>query len=343
MRAFKGDACCDIARCSLRSVLISAYLVSVWVTLAPPAFAEDDQPIWKLPPETIRDKVNSGARAGVSLKPSEWPNGARVAVLISFDFDTEALWLGFYKQSSPSYMSRGEYGARAGLPRLLDLLDKHAIPATFFIPVMSMVLHPEALQQILARPQHELGFHSYVHENVTEFKGNEERETYQQAVAKFVELTGRRPVGFRSGAWDLTPQTLDVVKELGLLYDSSLMADDEPYTIVSAGVDTGIIEIPIEWMLTDTPFFQGQWVNRLTPVRPTEQVFSIWSEEFDGAYADGGMFILVLHPQVIGRRSRIRMLDRLIDHMKGKSGGVWFATHEQITRYVAPVGRDLKP
>ena len=93
-------------------------------------------------------------------------------------------------------------------------------------------------------------------------------------------------------------------------------------------------------MLTDTPFFQGQWVNRLTPVRPTEQVFSIWSEEFDGAYADGGMFILVLHPQVIGRRSRVRMLDRLIAYMKQKSGGVWFATHEQIARHVAPAGRE---
>ena len=343
MSAFRGDAYCDIARCGFRSVLISACLVSVFVTFASPAFAEDDQSIWKLPPETIRDKVDSGARAGVSLKPSEWPNGAQVAVSISFDFDTEALWLGFYKQSSPSYMSRGEYGARAGLPRLLALLDKHEIPATFFIPVMSMVLHPERLKQILARPRHELAFHSYVHENVTEFKGNEERETYQKAVAKFVELTGRRPVGFRSGAWDLTPRTLDIVKELGFLYDSSLMADDEPYTIVSGGVDTGIIELPIEWMLTDTPFFQGQWVNRLTPVRPTEEVFSIWSEEFDGAYAHGGMFILVLHPQVIGRRSRIRMLDRLITYMKNKSGEVWFATHEQIARHVDPAGRELKP
>ena len=330
-------------RHGLRSLLVCTCLLIVLVRLVSPAFASGDQPIWKLPPDTIRDQVNSGVRAGANLKPTQWPNGARVAVSISFDFDTEALWLGFYKQSSPSYMSRGEYGARAGLPRILNLLDKHEIPATFFIPVMSMVLHPEGLKQILKRPQHELAFHSYVHESVIEFRGNEERETYQKAVAKFVELTGRRPVGFRSGAWDLTPQTLDVVKELGFLYDSSLMADDEPYTIVSAGVDTGIIELPIEWMLTDTPFFQGQWVNRLTAVRPTEHVFSIWSEEFDGAYADGGMFILVLHPQVIGRRSRIQMMDRLIAYMKKKSGGVWFATHEQIARHVAPAAGPLKP
>ena len=317
-------------RHTVRLICILGFLFA-W---APSASAEQDLPLWKLPPEVIRDKVERGVSAGASLKPTAWPNGAKVAVSISFDFDTEALWLGFYKQSSASYISRGVYGARAGMPRILRLLDKHAIPATFFTPAMSMVLHPEALQQILDRPQHELAFHSYVHESVNEFKGNEERETYEKALAIFTELTGKRPVGFRSGAWDLTPQTLSIVKELGFLYDSSLMADDDPYMIVEGGVESGIIELPIEWMLTDTPFFQGQWVNRLSPVKPTAEVFSIWSEEFDAAYRDGGMFILVLHPQVIGRRPRIELLDRLITHMKSKPGGVWFATHEQIARHV---------
>ena len=181
----------DVFCSTARRVLVIAYLLGVLLPLATPAFAEDDQPIWKLPPETIKDLVDSGVRAGTDLKLAEWPNRARVAASISFDFDTEPLWLGFYKQSSPSYMSRGEYGARAGMPRILDLLDKHAIPATFFVPVMSIVLHPEQVQAILARPRHELAFHSYVHEGVIEFKGNEERETYEQAVAKFAELTGK--------------------------------------------------------------------------------------------------------------------------------------------------------
>ena len=313
---------------------IFASMIGFQYVFAQSISADDNQPIWKLAPEVIRDKVNSGVRAGASLKPAAWPNGAKAAVSISFDLDTEALWLGFYKQSSASYISRGVYGPRVGMPRILKLLDKHDVPATFFTPVMSMMLHPETLQHILARPRHELAFHSYVHESVVEFKGNEERETYQKALTKFTELTGKRPVGFRSGAWDLTEQTLDIVKELGFLYDSSLMADDDPYMIMSAGVASGIVELPIEWMLTDTPFFQGQWVNRLSPVKPTAEVFSIWAEEFDAAYRDGGMFILVLHPQVIGRRARIAMLDRLITHMKAKSGGVWFATHEQIARHV---------
>ena len=334
MRAVKKVPICRRTKSRRQCVWIVIYLLGVQLVFAESASAKGDQPIWKLPPEMIRDQVNSGVRAGANLKPTEWLNGAKVAVSISFDLDAEALWLGFYKQSSASYISRGAYGPRAGMPRIMALLDEHEIPATFFVPVMSMVLHPETLQQILARPRHELGFHSYVHENVIEFKGTEERETYEKALAKFTELTGKRPVGFRSGAWDLTAKTLDIVKDLGFLYDSSLMADDDPYRIVSNGVDSGIIELPIEWMLTDTPFFQGQWVNRLTPVKPTAEVFSIWSEEFDAAYRDGGMFILVLHPQVIGRRSRIEMLDRLITHMRSKPGEVWFATHEQIARHV---------
>lgn len=304
--------------------------------VAPRAPAGDGEAIWKLPPDEIVERVQSGVRAGADLKPAAWPDGARVAVSISFDFDTEPLWLGYYKQSSPSYISRGEYGGRTGMPRILELLDKHDIPATFFVPVISMMLHPERIGEILARPRHEIGFHSYVHEPVNEFEGDEERETYEKAFAKFVEITGRHPVGFRSGAWDLTPRTIEIVKDLGFVYDSSLMAADDPYMLTTGGVDSGLIELPIEWMLTDTPFFQGQWVTRMSAVSPTEQVYSIWAEEFDGAYADGGLFILVLHPQVIGRRSRIAMLDRLIGYMKSRPGGVWFATHEQIARHVAP-------
>lgn len=318
---------------------------SVWLYVPPVALcligclsaavhAQDqhDEAVWKWTPEQIQQHVNK-VRAGKSLKPQQWPNGAKVAVSISFDFDTEPVWLGFQKQQSPSYMSRGEYGARAGMRRILALLDKHKIPATFFIPAASMILHPEQLQEILKRPQHEIGFHSYVHENPLEFTGNEERETYEKAMKIVVEKTGKRPVGFRSAAWDLTPQTIQIVKEMGFLYDSSMMADDDPYTLVADGQDSGVIELPVEWILDDWPYFQLSWATHHVGLRTAEEVFSIWSQEFDGAYAEGGMFILVTHPQVIGHRYRMQMLDRLIQHMK-KKPGVWFATHEQIARYV---------
>ena len=111
------------------------------------------------------------------------------------------------------------------------------------------------------------------------------------------------------------------------------MADDDPYTLVAEGKDSGVIELPVEWILDDWPYFQLSWSSHHVGLRTADDVYSIWSQEFDGAYAEGGMFILVTHPQVIGHRYRIQMLDRLISYMK-KKPGVWFATHEQIARYV---------
>ncbi|MGE0680035.1 MAG: polysaccharide deacetylase [Candidatus Binatia bacterium] len=315
-----------------RSVLWGLSLVVVG---ASPAWAQDhqhDEAVWKWTPEQLQQQVST-VRSGKSLKPKQWPNGAKAAVSISFDFDTELAWLGYAGQKSPSYLSRGEYGARAGLPRILTLLDKHKIPGTFFIPAGSMLLHPEQVQEIVKRTQHEIGFHSYVHENPLEFTGNEERETYEKAMKIVVEKTGKRPVGFRSAAWDLTPQTIQIVKEMGFLYDSSMMADDNPYALISEGKDSGLVELPVEWILDDWPYFQLNWAGHHVGLRTADDVFSIWSQEFDGAYAEGGTFILVTHPQVIGHRYRMQMLERLIEHIK-KKPDVWFATHEQIARYV---------
>jgi peptidoglycan/xylan/chitin deacetylase (PgdA/CDA1 family) len=146
-------------------------------------------------------------------------------------------------------------------------------------------------------------------------------------------FTGRRPVGMRTPSWDYSPHTIAIARELALLYDSSLMADDRPYEVVAAGQATGIVELPVEWILDDAPYFT---MDRFAGIRPTmnqEEVLAIWKGEFDVAQREGGLYILTMHPHVIGHRARIEMLDRLVTHMKGKPG-VWFATHEQIARYV---------
>ena len=272
-------------------------------------------------------------RAGRDLTPASWPGGAKVAVSISFDFDTEPVWIGFQEQSSPSYMSRGEYGARAGMPRVMKLLAKHDIPATFFIPAMSMELHPQVIRELRDHPKVEIGFHSYVHENPMRLTEAEERKVYAQAMAIFEKHVGRRPVGFRSAAWDLTESTINLVKEMGFLYESSMMADDRPYVLLANGKDTGLVELPVEWILDDWPLFQISWPSKHVAIRNADDVYSIWKEEFDGAYEEGTMFILTTHPQVIGHRYRMAMMDRLVSYMKSKPG-VWFATHEEIARYV---------
>ena len=289
-------------------------------------------PVWQLDPSEIKAEVTR-VRAGADLTPASWPGGGKVAVGLSFDVDAETVWLGSRSHRTASYMSRGEYGVRVGMRRVVDLLAEHDIPASFFIPAMSFELHPELVEMVRSNPRNEFGFHSYVHENPLTLSAEDERAVYEKAMAIFTEHIGKRPVGFRSAAWDLTPATIGIVKDMGFLYDSSMMADDRPYRLTFDGKDSGLVELPVEWILDDWPLFQINWPAQHVAIRNADDVYSIWKEEFDGAYDEGSTFILTMHPQVIGHRYRMKMLDRLIVYMKRRPG-VWFATHEEIVRHV---------
>jgi peptidoglycan/xylan/chitin deacetylase (PgdA/CDA1 family) len=140
-------------------------------------------------------------------------------------------------------------------------------------------------------------------------------------------------VGLRTPSWDFSRHTLAIVRELGLLYDSSLMADDEPYELLEEGQPTGVVELPVEWIRDDYPYFGMDRFSGLRPHTPPESVLGIWQAEFDGALAEGGLFLLTMHPHVIGHRSRMAMLEELIRYMRSFSG-VWFATHAQVAAYV---------
>ena len=288
-------------------------------------------PPWTQTADQIREIVNS-VRAGRDLTPKSWPGGARVAVGLSFDLDNET---GSLRDnvSSPSVLSQGQYGSRAGLPRVLALLDRHRVSASFFIPAVSAILYPESIKAITASGRHEIGLHGWIHERNSQLDRATERDLLMRAAKTFESITGKRPVGMRTPSWDYSPHTIEIAKELRLEYDSSLMADDRPYEVLAGGQPTGIVELPVEWILDDYPYF---WMDRASTVRPTmtpDEVFSIWKAEFDVAYEERGMFILTMHPHVIGHRARIAMLDRLVTYMKSKPG-VWFGTHEQIARYV---------
>lgn len=301
--------------------------------LAASLAASEPLPRWQKSPAELKSEIAT-VRAGADLTPESWPGGARLAVGLSFDVDTELVWLSDSGSESPSTMSRGEFGARAGLPRVLALLARHDIPASFFIPAMSMALHPEIVRMIQVDARHEIGFHSYAHENPLALNAADEQAAYEKGIRLFVEHVGKRPTGFRSAAWDLTPATIAIVRILGFTYDSSMMADDRPYLLVSEGKPTGLVELPVEWILDDWPYFQLDWESGQVSMRNGDDVFSIWRDEFDVAYEEGTTFILTMHPQVIGHRYRMKMLDRLVEHMKSKPG-VWFATHAQIAAYVA--------
>ena len=273
----------------------------------------------------------ANVRAGPTLTPQHWPNNARVAVCISFDVDNETLSLS-QAVTAPGPLSDGEFGALTGLRRVLDVLDRQDIPASFFIPAVSAMLHPQMIQDIVKRNRHEIGVHGWIHEHALQLKDSAEEDLLlTQSIDYLTKAVGKRPVGFRAPSWALSQYTIGLIAKAGFLYDSSLMAMDEPYELYSEGRPAGLVELPVDWALDDVPYF-GPGGTLPSP----DLVFKIYRDEFDIAYQEGTMFMLTLHPHVIGRRARAAQLDKLIAYMKSKPD-VWFATAEQIASYVKEV------
>lgn len=267
--------------------------------------------------------------AGRRLKPAAWPGGNRVAVALSFDVDNATMAL---SQGNLDYevLSRGEYGAVDGLPRLLRLLDAHKVPASFFIPAVSSLLHPQMIPDILARNMHEIGVHGWIHERLPVLDNEqEEQRLLNQSIETLTKAIGKRPVGYRAPSWKFSKYTLKQVVDAGFLYDSSLMASDDGYEVNLDGKPTGLVELPIERIVDDAPYFGAADGSMPSP----EHVLEVFQSEFDVAWEERGLYVLTMHPHYIGHRSRVAMLDRLIRHMKAK-GGVWFATHEDIARHL---------
>jgi peptidoglycan-N-acetylglucosamine deacetylase len=281
--------------------------------------------------EEIKNAV-ANVRAGKKLTPKAWPNGARVAVCLSFDVDNEALWR---QNPLPVPLSEGEYGATTGLPRVLALLDRQKIPASFYIPAMSVMLHPQMIADIQRYPGNEIGVHGWVHEDYPVVNdAAKEQRLLTQSIDYLTKAMGKRPVGFRAPSWAYSPHTLEQVQKAGFLYDSSFMGMDEPYDLVSNGKSTGLMELPISWIADDYPYYEPEAAGAMPS---PEAVFQVYKAEFDGAYEEKTMFILTMHPHISGHRSRIVQIDKLITYMKSKPG-VWFATLEQVAGYIKKSG-----
>jgi peptidoglycan/xylan/chitin deacetylase (PgdA/CDA1 family) len=287
---------------------------------------------WQWPEPTWREIVGR-ARAGRSLAPASWPGGARCAVALSFDADHETLTLRDADES-PMRLSQGHYGARQGVPRIRRLLERESIPASFFYPAVSALMYPDEVRAV-ADEGHEIGIHSWIHEGNTTLPREAERDLTLRARDVLAKTSGRDPVGIRTASWDFSVSTLDIIREMGLLYDSSLMADDDPYELEDQGQPTGIVELPPEWIRDDAVYFPMLRTSTLRPYTPPSSVEEIFTAEFDGAWEEGGLFLLTMHPHIIGHRSRLPLLARLIAHMKAK-GGCWFATHADVARWCKP-------
>jgi peptidoglycan/xylan/chitin deacetylase (PgdA/CDA1 family) len=285
---------------------------------------------WQLPQEDIHALVGR-VRAGRRLAPQSWPGGARCAVALSFDCDHETFELGAGGRAI-GRLAWGEFGRRVGVPRILATLARHDVRASFFVPAVCALIDPDEPRRIVAGG-HEVGLHGWIHENNSLLPAKVERDLMRRAFDTLTATLGTPPAGFRSANWDTSPHTVEIVRDMGLVYDSSLMADEACYELLLDGRPTGVVEVPVEWLRDDAVYLMFNRNPATRPYMSPRDVLDVFVREFDAAYAEGGLFQLVMHPFVIGYRSRIRILEELIRHIKTHEG-VWFGTHLEVASWV---------
>lgn len=250
------------------------------------------------------------------------------AVCLTFDFDALSVWLGGYANPTPAMLSRGEFGANVGVPRILDLLTEYGIRSTFFVPGHTADSFPRSVEAILERG-HEIGLHGYSHRDPSTQTDDEERRDFERATATLQSFLGRPPVGFRSPSWDYSETTLNLLVEHGLLYDSSLFAGDfHPYhprvgdrvgadSHLQPGSEVNLWEFPVAFCFDDWAHFAFNFDPLRVGLSAPSKVLEIWSGEYDYmmAHEPGGVLTITMHPQIIGRGHRMAMLERFIQHV----------------------------
>lgn len=254
-----------------------------------------------------------------------WPEGKRCAVAFTFDFDAEELWIGEDPENAdrPGVLSQGTYGAKVGVPKLLELLERHSVRATFFIPGRVAEAHPDRVREILAAG-HEVGHHGYTHRSPNRLSREEEEEELVKG-KQALEALGAELAGYRSPSWDFSEHTLDLLTAHGFRYSSNLMDDIVPYR----HADHPIVELPVQWILDDAPHFWFEAATWEKKISTTDEVLRIWEEEFLGIRDFGGLAVFTMHPQIIGRPSRLKALSRFIGFVKAHDD-VWVASCGEI-------------
>ena len=253
-----------------------------------------------------------------------WPEGKRMAVNFSADFD--AMLLRRLLNEPPMQLAKGEFGGRVGIWRLITLFDSHGIKATIFTPGRIRELYPEALRAVHAGG-HEIADHMWEHHVPKE--PTLEEDHLAKTVAAIEKISGRRPAGTRSG------HSASLLRKYGYIYKSEGSADQRPHYELDESGDNCLINLPFHYVIDDAMFFSFAWLgseNAAQRITDPDRVFDIWWAAFWQQYRDGGYLNICMHPFVSGRALRVAMLDRLITRMKSLPG-VWFPSCEEVARY----------
>ena len=270
---------------------------------------------------------------------------------LTFDFDAVSGYIA-QGQRSPTPISRGEFGL-VGAERILALLQRHGIPATWFIPGHTIETYP-AMSVRITEAGHEIGHHGWTHMTPVTMSRDEEEAGLQRGTDAIVKLCGRKPRGYRSPAWDLSENTIELLVARGFLYESSMMGNDyTPYFARTGdvialeepmvlGPETSLVEMPISWTLDDYPHFEYVRNKQysMPGLMPAGGVLQNWVDDFDymTRTMEWGALTYTCHPFVIGRGHRMLMLERLIDALKGM-GATFLTMEDAVSAWLERSGR----
>ncbi|UVJ45653.1 polysaccharide deacetylase [Pseudomonas sp. LS1212] len=263
----------------------------------------------------------------------KWPDRRPVAVSLTFDVDAEAGFLG----DSPTFarrltsLSEGRFSVKRGVPRILELLGRHGIKGSFFVPGHTVEQHPGLIDQLLQQG-HEVGHHGHMHLRSDKVSEQQQVEEMERGLAALIKAGAPKPAGYRSSSWELTPETFDLVIKHGFKYDSSCMGDDRPYIETCNG--QSILELPVHWSLDDWPMFGWSIDNGGNFTHP-RTLTDVWLAEYESARRDGRHTTFTMHPEVIGRAARFEQLERFVERLVS-DGDVWFARLDEVARHVGP-------
>lgn len=270
------------------------------------------------------------------INKTKWPNGMNNAVMISVNLDAEYYARTFDPDidvDNNDFQNMGKKGIEFGLPRLLDVLNRYGVKATFFVPGAIAEKYPDALHSIV-ESGHEIGCHGYEHEHMGVLSRGDQYKVIKKGIKAIQDVCGKIPAGFRAPEGEITMDTLMVAKELGFCYSSSLHADDIPY-YNDLGTSK-FLEIPIHWSLYDLPYFAFNFTPPIpsgqSRISCSEKVLNNWKWEYNGFHRYGSCYVLQLDPQCIGSQGKIYMLEEILDYIIEK-GGAWFATGCEIYDY----------
>lgn len=259
---------------------------------------------------------------------------------LTFDFDAISGWIA-RGMTSPSPISRGEFGPNVALPRILDLLREYDVTTSWYVPGHTLESYPEQCKQVFDAG-HEIGHHGWTHRPPASLSRDEEEAELARANDSIRRLTGRTARGYRSPSWDLSQHSVELLLKHGFVYDSSMMGDDyTPYRVRNGdlielekpavfGPETGLIEMPVSWTLDDYPHFE--FIRTPTWILPgnmnANRVLDNWINDF--VYLrdnlEWGVITYTFHPFVIGRGHRMLALEKLIRALR--DGGAVFTTLE---------------